>query len=102
MHEIGHFFDFEYMSERLRDRFKHILGLHRPWRRVRPPPDVEPGPTTWGPPSEVFAQAYAECAVRGPRIRRRPRHAIVYRYRPSPSQHRRVCALIAAVPLAAG
>ena len=100
MHEVGHYFDFEEMTEHFRDRFKHILGLRHPWWRLSPPQrEVEPGPNTWGPPAEEFAEAYAECAVRGPEIPRRPRHAIVYRYRPTPAQHRRVCRLIGEVPI---
>ena len=100
LHEIGHYLDFLYLRDRDRDRFRRILGIHAPWRRSRSlPPDFHPTAYTPGPPSEVFAQAYAECAVKGPEIPRRPRRPIRYRYRPTPRQHHRACRLVAAVPM---
>jgi hypothetical protein len=100
LHEVGHYFDFLHLRPRDRDRFRRTLGLRGPWRRTSPlPPDYRPTAHSHGPPSEVFAQAYAECAVKGPEIPRRPRRPMRYRYRPSPWQHHRVCRLIATVPL---
>ena len=100
MHEIGHYFDFLYLDGEIRERFQRILGIDRPWRRTTPlPEDFQPTAYTLGPPAELFAQAYAECAIKGPEIPRRPRRPMRYRYRPSPLQHERICRLIESVPV---
>jgi hypothetical protein len=54
MHEIGHNFDADVMSEWARERFDALYGLSGPWRGA-------PGEMT---PSEWFAEAYAECSVK--------------------------------------
>ena len=98
LHEVGHYFDFLHLRGADRDRFRRILGIDRPWRRTEPLPEgFQPTAYTPGPPAEMFAQAYAECAVKGPRIRRRPRRPMRYRYRPSPRQHELACRLISEV-----
>lgn len=93
LHEVGHYFDGVYLTDALRAEFNRIFGDSRPWDSPRST-TVRPGPRTIGPPAERFAQAYAECAIKGPLIAERPRHARKYRYRPSPRQHARACALI--------
>src|SRR3954470_2026744 len=81
LHELGHVFDLTVLGDRDRDRFRKVMGLPQtPW---------------WSgtrPLAEWFAEAYHWCA-RFARIRSVKREAI-YRYDPTPSQHRRSCALI--------
>lgn len=94
LHEIGHIFDRLYMTDSGRAAFSGIFADTRPWEWLESPTTLRPGPGTIGPPMERFAQAYSECAIKGPALLRRPRHARKYRYRPSPRQHARACALI--------
>jgi hypothetical protein len=78
-HELGHEFDFFVMTGVMRSRFAAIFGGGRRW---------------WQDPSapgEQFAEGYALCAMHAT-IKRRAWEA--YDYRPTPAQHRRVCALI--------
>lgn len=95
-HEVGHFFDREVLTDQLRDRFRAIFGLEgKPWDRARQkPPPGEPIAMHPGPPMEKFAQGYAECALKGPTIAKRPAYPVRYRYRPTPAQHAAVCRLV--------
>jgi hypothetical protein len=79
LHELGHAFDAQRLTPAFRAGFESIFGDSRAWRS---PPNS---------PHERFAEAYSLCA----------RHATIaktygaaYGYRATPSQHRRVCALI--------
>jgi hypothetical protein len=101
LHEVGHFFDFTYMTGEWRTRFKRSLDLKRRWWWGNKPREEKapPGPDTWGPASELFAQAYAHCGLRGPRIEHKPPKPMIYEYQPTPRQHKLACRLIDEVPL---
>src|SRR2546423_5268305 len=79
LHEIGHAFDAQRLTDADRAGFEAILGDTRPWRSAA------------NSPHEQFAEAYSLCA-RHPQIR--AAYTAAYAYRVSPAQHRRVCALI--------
>lgn len=55
MHEVGHYFDDEDLTEWGRERFDSIYGLGGPWMLP------ESGQMTAG---EYFAEAYAQCSVK--------------------------------------
>lgn len=87
LHELGHHFDYEHMTNGARLRFRRIIGERRAWRS---PPNS---------PHERFAEAWSRCARSDrwlfgyePRYGESPEYA--YRYRPTLEQHRQVCALI--------
>jgi hypothetical protein len=81
LHELGHVFDLVVMSNRDRTAVERILHrTHRSWW------------TGSIPTAEWFAEGYSWCA-RYARIASLRRYAS-YRYRPTASQHRRLCALI--------
>ena len=86
-HERGHAFDLTLLRHRDRRAFKRALGIDRAgWFNG----DVAP--------SELFAEAYALCGRFG--MRRPPTSELgwtrsVYGYRPSRTQHRTVCGLVA-------
>ncbi len=60
LHELGHNVDFYLLPEWMRSRYMEIMGLGGPWRVIG-----EPEPPN--NPSELFADSWAECAVK-PRI----------------------------------
>jgi hypothetical protein len=81
-HELGHGFDLLVLNNRERREFKRIVGIRRRgWFHG----DL--------PPVEWFADGYAECARRGPSIRRRLQPT-PYGYAPSRRQHTDICRLI--------
>jgi hypothetical protein len=79
LHEVGHAFDAERLTDADRARFEAIFGDPRPWRSPS------------NSPHEQFAEAYSLCA-RHPQIR--ATYTAAYAYRVTAAQHRRVCALI--------
>src|SRR5438093_8309804 len=79
LHEIGHAFDAQRLTDADRAGFEAILGDPRRW------------PSPPNSPHEQFAEAYSLCA-RHPQIR--AAYTAAYAYRVSPAQHRRVCTLI--------
>jgi hypothetical protein len=82
LHELGHVYDLTVLSDRDRITAREILRMpaERKWWS---------GST---PPAEWFAEGYSWCA-RQSRITSL-QAAALYRYDPTPSQHRRLCALI--------
>lgn len=56
LHEYGHAYDFERMTDAEREQVKRILGYSqgRPWWLDRPGTNA---------PAETFADAYADCAL---------------------------------------
>ena len=85
-HELGHSFDLRVLRRGERRMFKRILEL-----------DGGGWFSGHGPPSELFAEAYALCSRFG--AKRPPAGKLgwthsVYGYRPSPEQHRTVCGMI--------
>jgi hypothetical protein len=80
-HELGHVFDYTVMDDAARQAWLAVMGDRREW--YAPVDD---------PPFERFAESYATCAMHK-RIRRRY-SSDFYRYRPTPSQHRRACRII--------
>src|SRR3954470_19693913 len=79
LHEVGHAFDATAMTDADRAAFQAIFRDTRPWRS---PPNS---------PHERFAEAYSLCARHASIART---YGAAYGYRATPSQHRRVCALI--------
>ena len=79
LHEIGHAFDAQRLTDADHAAFEAIFGDTRPWRSAS------------NSPHEQFAEAYSLCA-RHPQIR--ATYAAAYAYRVTVAQHRRVCALI--------
>ena len=80
LHELGHIFDRQSMSNPLRARFTSVAGLRGPWHS-----------TQADPPEEQFAEAYSVCA-RFPSLRQM--HFGMYAYSPTPARHRRACSVI--------
>lgn len=80
LHELGHHFDYEVMSDSARDTFRFLFDNTSAWRA----PIADP-------PVEKFAEGWATCAHTR-QIERRWYGA--YRYRPRPPMHARVCRLI--------
>jgi hypothetical protein len=91
LHELGHQFDYNVMTDAARASFMRIAGLSGPWRSTNP-----------NPAYERFAEAYRMCA----RDPRRPDDSRMgYLYEPTVREHRRACALIERVgkrPAASG
>jgi hypothetical protein len=87
-HELGHSFDLTLMRPRDRSAFKRTLKLRGSgWF------------TGDGPPAELFAEGYALCSrfgVKRPAANELGWTGSVYGYRPSRTQHRMVCEIIAA------
>jgi hypothetical protein len=85
-HELGHTFDLTLFRRRDRRAFKRTLHLKgHGWFGGH------------GPPSELFAEAYALCSrfgIRRPAAGKLGWTRSVYNYRPSRRQHRAVCRLI--------
>jgi hypothetical protein len=82
LHELGHVYDLTVLGEGDRAAVRSILG-------------VPAGRKWWSgsePVAEWFAEGYSWCA-RQARITSL-RSAALYRYDPTPSQHRRLCSLI--------
>jgi hypothetical protein len=80
LHELGHQFDYNVMTDAARASFMRIARLSGPWRSASP-----------NPAHERFAEAYRMCALNP---RRPDETQMGYLYEPSVRQHRRVCALI--------
>ena len=80
LHELGHVFD-DGMPDWARTGIQSMFGRRGPWLAA----------AASNPPDEQFAEAYSLCA-RHASIRER--YYGPYRYSPTPSQHRRACALI--------
>lgn len=87
-HELGHIFDAQHLNSAVREQFTALLGASPT--------------TTWEGmtgdeclmqvcPSELFADAYAACALD---MTPQGRWLDSYGYKPTVSQHRRVCAMI--------
>jgi hypothetical protein len=85
-HELGHTFDFELLRRSDRKKFKRVMHVKRHgWFAGK------------GPPSELFAEAYALCSRFG--VKRPPASKLdwthsLYRYRPSRAQHKANCTII--------
>jgi hypothetical protein len=92
-HERGHLFDAQVLTDADRAWYTKRLRMEGPWFQGT-------GPGTRGP-SEVFADAYAACALnRQPRRETRGEFRVVswelsYGYQPGLRQHRRICNAIA-------
>jgi hypothetical protein len=56
-HEIGHNVDADLLPEWMRIRFMAVLGMSPPW-------SANVAEVDYWPPSEKFAETYAECAVK--------------------------------------
>lgn len=56
LHELGHNADADLATERIRARFEEIMGRSGPWV-------LEGEPAPYGP-DELFADVYAQCAVK--------------------------------------
>lgn len=83
-HELGHLVDAQLLTDGDRRWFTRRLGMSPglAWRDA----------AKWRTPSEVFADAYAACALKWSPGRKRGRWEVAYDYIPSLRQHRRVCA----------
>jgi hypothetical protein len=85
-HELGHTFDFVLLRRSDRKKFKRVMHLKRPgWFAGK------------GPPSELFAEAYAMCSRFG--MKRASGKNVdwtrsLYRYRPTRKQHTANCTII--------
>jgi hypothetical protein len=81
LHELGHVYDLTVLSNRDRGEFRRIMRRpHAQWWKGK------------APLAEWFAEAYGWCA-RYSRIVSVSRYSI-YRYDPTPAQHRDTCTLI--------
>ncbi len=80
LHELGHQFDYNVMTDAARASFMRIAHLGGPWRSESP-----------NPPHERFAEAYRMCAQNP---RRPDETQMGYLYEPTVREHRRACALI--------
>lgn len=96
-HERGHLFDAQVLTDDLRGWFTAQLKMRGPW-------DQGTGMGTRGP-SEVFADAYARCALGHPR-KIKPRGAwvtseseVAYGYHVGPRRHQRICVAISVLTL---
>lgn len=90
LHELGHHFDYNHMTNGARLRFRRIIAERRAWR------------SSPNSPHEQFAEAWSQCArsdrwLFGYESRYAESPEYAYRYRPTLEQHRRVCALVRAV-----
>jgi hypothetical protein len=85
-HELGHTFDFVLLRRSDRKKFKRVMHLRRPgWFAGE------------GPPSELFAEAYAYCSrfgMKPPTGKQRDWTRSLYRYRPSHKQYKATCTII--------
>jgi len=81
LHELGHLFDEESLTDADRARFKTLTGARGPWL----------GDPAADPPFEQFAEAYSICARYG---RLRSTRLGMYGYIATPARHRAVCGLI--------
>lgn len=98
LHEIGHLFDVRVLNDSDRREFMGVMRLPGPWWRFEEGTVV----ATEASPGEVFADAYANCAMAlhatlsagrwaNYSAVTMPRSDI---YHPTRAQYRRVCALI--------
>jgi hypothetical protein len=101
-HELGHFFDARNLDDEEREQLQFRMGIRLdiPWENPRVFGD---GCGVDQCPSEMFADAYANCALgRSPAGHHRAHGRITggwespYGYAPSASQHRTICATIRA------
>lgn len=82
LHEVGHHFDYQVMTDGDRDYFRGLIGDSRPWR-------ADGGNS----PHEVFAEAWRACA----QYRTRPPAQIGgwgYGFNPPPERFRTICRFI--------
>lgn len=79
LHELGHQFDFQVLTDYQRDKFRWLVGSDNAWAED---PDS---------PAEQFAEAYSICAMpfRGSLL-----WSSSYGYDPKPRRHQRICLLI--------
>lgn len=101
MHELGHIFDFQVLTDRDRERLTQIMGLRAgPWLRTSI--DKSDGSLTVSDrsPNEWFADAYAHCAMK---LDGRVHHGVLVGvssyYSPSPHEYDVLCAAIRYVAL---
>lgn len=99
MHELGHIFDQQVLTDVDRQRFTRLLGLKGPWVHVTTKPGG--GATeSWGSPNEWFADAYAHCAMHiDGRVHNGVARLVIAYFQPSPRQYDRLCAAIRFVAL---
>jgi hypothetical protein len=93
-HERGHLFDAQVLTDAQRAWFTRMLKMEGPW-------DQGTGMGTRGP-SEVFADAYATCAIGPQPVRAKGAWAVsnsdvAYGYDVGPRRHRRICTAISVV-----
>jgi hypothetical protein len=85
-HELGHTFDFELLRRSDRKKFKRVMHLKQlGWFAGN------------GPPSELFAEAYALCSrfgMKRPSAKKLDWTRSLYHYRPSRAQHKANCTII--------
>lgn len=95
MHELGHIFDAQVLTDRDRRRFTRLLGLgQRPWQKTYMTPG---GVVTddFDSPNEWFADAYAHCALRlDGRLHHGVGRSVVAYFEPGPRLYDRLCAAI--------
>jgi hypothetical protein len=89
-HELGHLFDADLLPEWGRERFMELFGLEGPWRLSEP--------LAYGP-NELFADVYAQCALRphlGSHWARRGGVGPIFQEDPigGTKLHNRVCAML--------
>ena len=89
LHELGHRFDYLWMTDAARSVFRRLIHDPRPWRS---PPNS---------PHERFAAAYEACARHRTLKRREIPIDWGFGYAPTPRVHRRVCRLIRQVAVGA-
>lgn len=90
LHEMGHQYDFRVMDGVDRSNIKAALGWSRDWPWWDSRGQWGPNGTEWGPPGEVFAEAYAWCAVGVyPGTNRK-----AYGWQPTREAYERVCQAI--------
>jgi hypothetical protein len=82
-HELGHNFDYYEMGRWASRQFRKITGDERPWR-------TKPGKIGLSP-HEIFAEAYARCA-----LKKHIKRALIQLppIKIGPRRHDRICALI--------
>jgi hypothetical protein len=82
-HELGHNFDYYELGRWASRQFRKVIGDTRPWR-------TEPGEIGLSP-HEIFAEAYAQCA-----LKRRIKRAVIQLppIKIGPHRHDQTCELI--------
>lgn len=82
LHELGHQFDYQVMSDFQRDWFRMFIGDPRPWR------------SSPNSPHEQFAEAYRTCAMLRTRSAWEFARGGGFNYDPPWRRHRRICLMI--------